>query len=213
MELQLALDRLSLEDAIDLARRTDYFTDYVEVGTSLIKEFGMRSVFEVKKACPDKLVMADMKIMDNAVYESKLAFEAGADLLTVMGAAPVETIEICLNEAEKRGRTVMIDLLNTDLERTAKIVHCPAIFCVHTSKDLQESGNGSFEFEGLSFLKEMGVRTAAAGGIGVKSIPSLQKSGVSIVIAGSSITKAADPSRAAADLKEACMKGMSSLGC
>ncbi|MBS2968016.1 orotidine 5'-phosphate decarboxylase [Metabacillus sp. KIGAM252] len=171
MELQLALDRLSLEDAIDFARRTDFFTDYVEVGTSLIKEFGMRSVFEVKKAFPDKLVMADMKVMDNAVYESKLAYDAGADILTVMGAAPGETIEICINEAAKRGRTVMIDLLNTDLEKLKKIVNYPAVFCVHTSKDLQESGKGSHVFEVLPFLKEMGVRTAAAGGLGSKVFP------------------------------------------
>ena len=37
MQLQIALDRLALDDAIQLARSIQYYADWIEVGTSLIK--------------------------------------------------------------------------------------------------------------------------------------------------------------------------------
>jgi 3-hexulose-6-phosphate synthase len=44
MILQLALDRMSIPEAIRLAGETEEFTDWIEAGTSIIKEFGMAGV-------------------------------------------------------------------------------------------------------------------------------------------------------------------------
>jgi 3-hexulose-6-phosphate synthase len=40
----------------------------------------------MKTAFPDKLIFADMKIADTGSLEAEIAFKAGADLVTVMGA-------------------------------------------------------------------------------------------------------------------------------
>ena len=50
MKLQLALDRMEIDDAIQLTKKVEDSIDWVEVGTSLIKEFGMASVKEMKKS-------------------------------------------------------------------------------------------------------------------------------------------------------------------
>lgn len=44
MQLQVALDRLSLENALCLAQSMQPYTDWSEVGISLLKEFGMESL-------------------------------------------------------------------------------------------------------------------------------------------------------------------------
>ncbi|WP_025698066.1 orotidine 5'-phosphate decarboxylase / HUMPS family protein, partial [Paenibacillus forsythiae] len=88
MKIQLALDRMSIEEAADMVRRTEPYIDWIEVGTSLIKEFGMASVEALKREFPHKTIVADMKTFDNAQYEFELCFGAGADVATVMGAAP-----------------------------------------------------------------------------------------------------------------------------
>jgi 3-hexulose-6-phosphate synthase len=46
----------------------------------------------VKAAYPDKLVFADMKTMDAGELEADLAFNAGADIMTVLGSAGDSTI-------------------------------------------------------------------------------------------------------------------------
>ncbi|WP_245837250.1 orotidine 5'-phosphate decarboxylase / HUMPS family protein [Virgibacillus phasianinus] len=89
MLLQLALDRFTVEEAIQLAYETRDQVDWLEIGTSLVKEFGMESIQKFRYAFPAKTLVADMKINDNAKYECKLAFDAGADVVTVMGASPL----------------------------------------------------------------------------------------------------------------------------
>ena len=40
MKLQAAIDRVTLEQAKDLARQLDPIVDIIEMGTSLIKDYG-----------------------------------------------------------------------------------------------------------------------------------------------------------------------------
>ncbi|GMA62685.1 hypothetical protein GCM10025859_31250 [Alicyclobacillus fastidiosus] len=53
-----------------------------------------------------------IEAFDNAAYEMKMCFEAGANVATVMGAAPIATIELCKRVADECGAHVVIDLLN-----------------------------------------------------------------------------------------------------
>ena len=96
MNVQLALDRLTIEEAIKMGNIVREYVDWIEVGTSLIKEFGMESVKELRKAFPEKIIVADIKTFDNARYEFEMCYKAGADVATVMGAAPKVSIDTCL---------------------------------------------------------------------------------------------------------------------
>ncbi len=51
----------------------------------MVKSAGIAAVTAIKAAHPDKLVFADLKTADAGELEAELAFEAGADLVTVMG--------------------------------------------------------------------------------------------------------------------------------
>ena len=59
--------------------------DIVEIGTPLLIAEGLGAVRAVCSAHPGMIVLADTKIMDAGGYEARLAFEAGADIVTVLG--------------------------------------------------------------------------------------------------------------------------------
>ncbi|MFJ5759218.1 3-hexulose-6-phosphate synthase [Neobacillus sp. NPDC093182] len=203
MKIQLALDRMEINDAIDLTRKVEDSIDWIEVGTSLIKEFGMTSVREMKQAFPAKTIVADLKTIDNARYEFEMCFKAGADVATVMGVSPLVTIDACMEVAEQYNKIVMIDLLNTTEQQKRDLMkYKKAVFCEHVSKDQQEelgtSNHGAVEDN----LYGPNMTIAAAGGITLDSLELLRKTlNPSIVIIGSAITKAENPAETAAKFK------------
>ena len=56
----------------------------------------MQAVAAVRQLCPKNLILADVKSPDVGGLEAKICFDAGADWMTVMGAAPEETIKLAL---------------------------------------------------------------------------------------------------------------------
>ncbi|ULO07301.1 orotidine 5'-phosphate decarboxylase [Paenibacillus sp. 19GGS1-52] len=208
MNIQLALDRMSITEAVAMARCTEPYIDWIEVGTSLIKEYGMASVEAMRREFPQKVIVADMKTFDNAKYEFELCFKAGADVATVMGAAPPVTVKLCVETAERFGRQTMIDLLHTSPKQQRELSeYTQAIHCLHISKDQQEveesrqvaASNGAE----LTSLSDTMVRLqmAAAGGITLESLPELWPLRPAVLIVGSAITKASDPAQAARAIK------------
>ncbi|MFS0637387.1 3-hexulose-6-phosphate synthase [Mesobacillus foraminis] len=203
MKIQLALDRMTIPEAVGMAGKVAQSVDWIEVGTSLIKEFGVDSVKEMKRAFPDKVIVADIKTIDNARYEFELCFEAGADVATVMGVSPLVTIDACMEVAGRYGRMVMIDLLNSSEEQQRELLkYKDAIFCEHVSKDQQEEMGAKNQGRGCStFSGERMV--AVAGGITLSSLVQLQRTlKPEVVIVGSAITKSKNPSESAAQFKE-----------
>ncbi|MEH7157956.1 3-hexulose-6-phosphate synthase [Neobacillus drentensis] len=202
MKIQLALDRMEIAEAIEMTRQVEESIDWIEVGTSLIKEFGVSSIKEIRQAFPNKQIVADIKTIDNARYEFDLCFESGADVATVMGVSPLVTIDTCMEVANRYQKKVMIDLLNTSDEQKRELrKYKDAIFCEHVSKDQQEE-LGS-QNQGISESAFSGFQIAAAGGIKLDSIQELAQSlNPAVVIIGSAITKANHPSKAAAQFKQ-----------
>ena len=207
MQLQVALDRLSLEDAVRLAAGVQQYADWIEVGTSLVKEFGMESVRRMRQTLPQARILADIKTNDNARYEFELCFAAGADAATVMGAMPDATIETCVPIARQQGKQVMIDLLATSKQRQLELLkYSDAIFAIHVSKDVQESADGRETISMASRLPEWASehQIAIAGGIGPNDIPAIGARLPTItVIVGTAITGASDPISAARVFAEA----------
>lgn len=204
MKIQLALDRMEINEAIELTRKVEDSIDWIEVGTSLIKEFGMTSVREMKQAFPTKTIVADIKTIDNARYEFEKCFEAGADVATVMGVSPQVTIDACMEVAKRYNKIVMIDLLNTtDKQKRDLLKYKEAVFCEHVSKDQQEElGSSHHGAVKSSNLYDSEMTVAAAGGITFESLDLLRRTlNPSIVIIGSAITKAENPANAAAKFK------------
>ncbi|HII53500.1 bifunctional hexulose-6-phosphate synthase/ribonuclease regulator [Candidatus Micrarchaeota archaeon CG08_land_8_20_14_0_20_49_17] len=201
--LQIALDFIDRERALAVAAQVAPYVDIIEAGTPLIKSEGLGIVRTLRKRFPSKLIVADMKIMDTGGLEAEIAVKAGADIVTVMGASDISTIEQAIISAKKYGKQVMVDILNASagqLKLIEALRPAPAYLCVHTSIDQQMKGQKPFAVLGKLRTK---IPVAVAGGITTESAALvLRNKGVAIVIVGGGITKEANPAKAAAELKK-----------
>lgn len=202
MKLQIALDRMSREACHSVLEKTKAYVDIIEVGTGVIKEYGMDVVRELRKTYPHHEILADMKTCDAGKAETLQALEAGADITTVMAFSSEATIKTCLEAAQGKGR-VMIDLLGvTDRSKVERLKELGVDFVsLHIGKDQQEGGGVSAE--SFSFVAETGVEVAVAGGVSLKTINEVVAEKPDVLIVGSGITKADDPKEAARLFKEA----------
>ena len=103
MKLQLALDDLTMDEALELTEKVREHIDIIEIGTPFVYQEGMRAVQIFKERFPDKEVLADMKIMDAGYYEAEEALKVGADYVTVLGVTDNLTIKGCIDAAEHYG--------------------------------------------------------------------------------------------------------------
>jgi 3-hexulose-6-phosphate synthase len=202
--LQLALDFLSLDRALNVAEATVDYIDFIEAGTPLIKSEGIKAVNALKKNFPQKQIFADLKIMDVGSLEAKMAFDAGADMISVCAQASIETVREAIEETTRWNKKVAIDLIGTMdwISRAKELKHLsPDYFCIHTSIDEQRKGKKPFEgLEG--FVREIHLPYCIAGGIKPEDIPFIMPFKPSIIIVGGYITKAKDPKEAAKTIKE-----------
>jgi len=200
-KLQLALDFIELDRAIAVAKAAEKYVDWIEAGTPLIKSCGLDCVRKLKKEFPEKKILADMKIMDTGALEVEIAAKAGADLVTVMGAADISTIREAIESGSRFGTEVVVDLLGVSPSRIKEIAMLsPAYLCLHIGIDQQMTG-GSV----LSAIHNLpkGIPFCASGGLTKDTVGSAAKSGADVIVVGGAITKASDPSSAAREIRAA----------
>ncbi|MGV2620385.1 UNVERIFIED_CONTAM: orotidine 5'-phosphate decarboxylase [Halobacillus marinus] len=205
MKLQLALDRMTKENCIDLIEETKAYVDWIEVGTGVIKEYGVSFLAELKAAYPESTLVADMKTCDAGKHESEQAFRAGADVTTVMAFSADQTIKDSLLMAEIYGKRVMVDLLNVQNETRLKELSNLGVDLVglHYGKDMQKKKGAEMD-ELFSLVKEYpDFDIAVAGGISIDKIKTLSEYEPQIVIVGSALTKAENPKAEAEAIKGA----------
>ncbi|AQX56301.1 3-hexulose-6-phosphate synthase [Priestia flexa] len=210
MELQLALDLVNIPEAIELVKQVEEHIDIVEIGTPVVINEGLHAVKAVKEAFPNLKVLADLKIMDAAGYEVMKASEAGADIITILGAAEDMSIKGAVEEAKKQGKKILVDMIAVkDLAGRAKEVDAMGVdyICVHTGYDLQAVGKNSFE--DLQTIKGVvkNAKTAIAGGIKLNTLPEVIKVQPDLVIVGGGITGQADIKAAAAKMQQMINQG------
>ncbi|SEG26869.1 3-hexulose-6-phosphate synthase [Paenibacillus sp. UNC499MF] len=210
MELQLALDLVNIPEGIELVKELEPYIDIVEIGTPVIINEGLKAVKEMKQAFPNLKVLADLKIMDAAGYEVMKASEAGADIITILGAAEDMSIKGAVEEARKQNKKVLVDMISVkNLEERAKEVDAFGVdyICVHTGYDLQAVGKNSFE--DLQTIKRAVKRakTAIAGGIKLSTLPEVIKAQPDLVIVGGGITGQDDRKAAAAEMQKLIKQG------
>ncbi|RDU38162.1 3-hexulose-6-phosphate synthase [Neobacillus piezotolerans] len=191
MKLQLAVDRVSIEKAIGIIREAESYIDIIEIGTSLIKDFGLESVRRIRREFPEKAILADIKTVDEAEYEFEAIYQAGADIATVLGASSLETIRICQQVAQKYQKDYMIDLLETSAEKQLELKQfSDGILCVHLPSD-KSTGLQALIESTLAQIDDF-PRLAVAGGIKPENIAEIKKANFEIAIVGGGITKSAD---------------------
>lgn len=205
MKLQVAMDLLTVEDALELAGQVAEYVDIIELGTPLIKAAGLSAVTAVKEAHPDKIVFADMKTMDAGELEADIAFKAGADLVTVLGTADDSTIAGAVKAAKAHNKGVVVDLIGVaDKVTRAKEARALGAKFVEMHAGLDEQAKPGFDLNGLlSAGAEARVPFSVAGGVKRNTIEAVQQAGADVAVAGGAIYSAADPAQAAKELRDA----------
>lgn len=202
MKIQLALDRLTKEECFSILEETADNIDWIEVGTGVIKEYGMEIIREIRHEYPHKPIVADMKTCDAGRHEAIQAFKAGADILTVMAFSHNNTIIETLEVARQYNKQIMIDLLGVQTKQRAEELQRLGVdlFCLHIGKDMQQEGAlvDPSLYELVSGLEN--IEIAIAGGISEKTIRALN--GVDIAIVGSAITGSSNPGEASKRMSE-----------
>ena len=206
MKLQLAIDELNLAEALEALKELHPYVDIVEVGTPFLIDAGREAVRQIKASYPKLEVLCDAKIMDAGSYEAQLAYDAGAEYVTVLGITDDLTIKGCVEQAQKQDRQVMVDLICVQnyAERIPVIEALGVdVIAVHTGADQQHAGRTPLE--DLKELKQYTkkVKVAVAGGINSETVGDYVALEPDIVIVGSGILNADDPLKAAKSIKAA----------
>lgn len=202
-KIQLALDRLTVEECIRISQEAGPYVDYIEVGTGVIKENGMSAVREIRKRFPGKVIVADMKTCDAGKFEALQAFEAGAHITTVMGYAGDRTIKDMLAVAEQYECRLMVDLLGiTEVSRVRELYDIGVrLFNIHIGIDLQQEQEWNSDY--FRLLEEFDdIEMAVSGGVSKHVLPFLLQQSPDVLIIGSAITAQSDTAKAAQELKE-----------
>lgn len=204
-KLQVAIDLLTTADALALVAKIAPYIDIIELGTPLIKKEGLAVVTAMKAAYPDKLVFADMKTMDTGELEADLAFSAGADLVTVLGAAGNATIIGAVKAGKAHGKGVVVDTIGmADRVKRAQEVTALGVEFVELHAALDEQWAEGYSIQVLiDEAARAGVPVSIAGGVNINNVSAVIKAGAIVAVAGAAIYGAEDPAAAAKALREA----------
>ncbi|AGA79748.1 3-hexulose-6-phosphate synthase [Echinicola vietnamensis] len=206
-KLQVAIDLLKTADAIALATKVAPYIDIIELGTPLIKSEGLSVITAMKEAFPDKKVFADFKTADAGALEAEMAFQAGADYITILGATGDATISGAVEAAKKYNRAVVVDTIGVKdrVKRAQEVIKLGVEF-VELHAGLDEQADPGYSIQVLiDEASRAGVPVSIAGGVNLKSIEAVKKSGATVAVAGAAIYGAEDPAAAAKALKEALL--------
>jgi 3-hexulose-6-phosphate synthase len=204
LKLQIALDTCDTQEALTILHDISEYIDVIEVGTPMIIDYGMEPVRAISKEFPNKLVLADTKIMDAGEFEADIAFKAGAQIVTVMGITHNETIKGAVKAAKKAKGKILADMMcvqNLE-ERSKELVELGVNYiCVHTAFDVQDTQS---PFESLSRVQNTvgSEHTAIAGGLNIHSVDKVVPFKPEIMIVGNGITGQEDRKESAKNIKK-----------
>ena len=210
MLLQLALDKPQAGVVRRLLEQTAVHVDIIELGTPLLIRYGIDIISEIKREYPDRMLLADLKIVDAGAMEAGLAFDAGADIVTVLGTAHQATLREACERAKRSGGQIMADLIAARDVDEAVVLACELdlsgldYICVHTAFDNQGQSDPERTLEGFDRVNAVVERAgrAVAGGLNPRMIERLVPHDPDIVIVGGYVTGNADPGQAIRRIRE-----------
>ena len=199
--LQIALDIPSLERTKNIIKqipRSDRII--LEVGTPLIKKYGVKVIRDLREIAKDVFMIADLKTLDVGKVEVDLAFEETADAVVAAGLAAKKTLDAFIYEAKRLGIYAIVDMMNVEdpIEKLRSLKDFPDIVILHRPIDVEETGE-TIRWDFIRELKESfrdkKFLVAVAGGIVPETARKALLNGADIIIVGRYITQSKDIER------------------
>lgn len=200
MLLQIAFDK---PEHLALLPQMTEFADIIEIGTPVLKRFGISAISTARELCPDVMVLADTKTVDGGQLEADMVFGAGAAFMTVLSCASRATHETVGKRAAAFGATVIVDTITESgkpdlLEHGSVFPESFGYVAVHSPTDARLAGNTSTShIDAVKQMHRLGFRVSLAGGIGPDTLDAVIKVAPEILVVGSAITESANPKETA----------------
>ena len=175
-----------------------------EVGTPLVKRYGMEVIREIRKFAKDAFVIADLKTLDVGQVEVDLAFNETADAVVVSGLASSSTINKFIYESKRFGIYSSVDMMevNDPLGVLKGLDDPPDIVILH--RGIDEESKGKTRWQVIQDIKNelpgKKILFSVAGGIREETAKEALKKGADILIVGRYITQSKDVEKAARGL-------------
>ncbi len=203
VKIQIALDLLDLDAAIAVLRSTVEYVDIIEVGTPLIKNVGMKSINAFREICESRLLIADMKTMDNGAMEIEMALREGADGVTIQAAAPKATVAAAYRACINSGKICCIDSLGLTVPQffdcVAAYESCKPV--LHVGVDQQAWGDKPTDLAAQAMKLHAPKGCSIAGGVNATNFGSLlELPFVDTLIVGSAVVRDKNPRKRAFEL-------------
>ena len=202
--IQLSLDVTTIPEALEMAHAAHAAgVDWLEAGTPLILAEGLHGVRALRDAFPDTPLVADLKTMDGAGLEGEMMFQAGADMVVVMGQAHDASILAQVEMAKQYGKQVMCDvMLCPDKPGRAREAQDMGVdyIIVHTGFDERNLEPERTPLEDLEAVMDaVSIPVQAVGGLSVEQAIETLDLGAQIVVFGAPLVIAGDAFKAASD--------------
>jgi bifunctional enzyme Fae/Hps len=199
--LQIALDVPNLERVKTIISELPESDRIIlEVGTPLLKKYGVNVIRDLRKVAKDMFIVADLKTLDVGQLEVDMSFDETADAVVVAGLATPETIDKFVEEAKRLGIYAVMDMMNVDdpVGKLQSLKQLPDVVILHRAIDAEKTGKTRWDlikemrktFQGKKFL------VAVAGGVTPETAPEALANGADIIIVGRYITQSKDVERA-----------------
>lgn len=205
--LQVALDNITLEDAIASVEQYGHIIDVVEVGTILHVAEGVKATKKLRELYPDKILLDDIKGADAGKTLAELCFGAGADIMTSICSADINTMIAMkkVGETYSPKKDVQVELYGDWTYTEAQMWFDAGINQVvyHRSRDAELAGKtwGQYDFDKIDQLCKMGFKVTITGGLNAEDLHLFKDYPIHCVIGGRGIRNAKNPEQAALDFK------------
>ena len=110
MKLQLTIDHGKYHEVIAIVDRLVDHVDIVEIGYPQVVTFGLGLIEELREKHPDLCLCVDAKVFHGGTGVTTRCFDAGANIVTVLSAAPDPVISKMVEKAKSYGGQIMCDL-------------------------------------------------------------------------------------------------------
>lgn len=209
--LQVALDNMTLDSALDATRVLADHVDVIECGTILaFGAGGPHAVRCLRALYPDKILVADLKVTDAGGVLADMVFSAGATWLTVLCCAPFATMEKANEVAQKHGGEIQIELYGDwtfeQAKEWRKAGAKQAIY--HRGRDAQAAGQtwSEEDVDKARKLCDLGYEVSMTGGLEVEDVKTFAGLTVKSFIVGRTLRDCPDPAAMAARFRTEFVK-------